>query len=139
MNKEELVANLGTIARSGSKVRLTQLFQSLLLLILTVVLISRSCCSSSCRLFWMLFRVKPKPAAPSLVSSVWVFTPPSWWLIRWTFILRQQNQTLLDTSGPQTGETHQKRDGFNNTKRMSFYYGCSIMTKTIISVVITII
>ncbi|KAL0196735.1 hypothetical protein M9458_005275, partial [Cirrhinus mrigala] len=52
--------------------------------------------------FWMLFRIKQRPAAPSSVSLVWAFTPPSCWLIKWMFILSQQNQVLLDTSGLQT-------------------------------------
>lgn len=69
MNQEELVANLGTIARSGSKVTAysTVLTSHIThVLIMSVVIIASS---RHRRPFWMPCRTRQRPAVPSSVSS----------------------------------------------------------------------
>ncbi|XP_050958583.1 chaperone protein HtpG-like [Labeo rohita] len=49
---------------------------------------------------WMVKGISGCSSESSGDQQLHHFTAPSWWLIKWTFILSQQNQALLDTSGP---------------------------------------
>lgn len=72
-----------------------------------------------CRPFWMPCRTKQRPAAPSLVSSGWDSTPPSWWPTALTSTPGPLSPTHPDTSGPQMGESR-GRDAFQfNIKQNS--------------------
>lgn len=122
MNQEELVANLGTIARSGSKVTVVDFLPKIQLVCLnvTLVFIMRPVdhvSSPHRRRFWMPCRTRRRPAAPSLVSSGWDSTLPSWWPTVLTSTPSPPSPAHPDTSGPQTGERegwgifqHQERE-----------------------------
>lgn len=130
MKKEELVANLGTIARSGSKVSVFHFHPHCRLIRPNTIkkpLTGTRICNVShkhhlcthCRPFWMPCRTKQRPAAPSLVSSGWDSTLPSWWPTALTSTPSPLSLTHPDTIGPQMGE-NRGRDAFQFNIKQSY-------------------